>query len=184
MDIVGYDCQTGECGIIPMENSINPGMYSYLVGVALPCLMCFISYSYIGWFFFTSYKHLKNKQKETEIELKSTWALLFVVLLYVFIIILLYILNFIIQMQIPGVNPNTVRVIGVSIYYLQYSTNFWIYAARSTQYRKAYMHYFKGWKDFLCLDENIEHRVPQPNAPGPKTEAVSLAVQNFAIIFS
>ena len=139
-----------------MENSINPGMYSYLVGVALPCLMSFISYSYIGWFFFTSYKHLKNKQMETEIELKSTWALLFVVLMYVFVIILLYISNFIIQMQIPGVNPNTVRVIGVSIYYLQYSTNFCIYAARSTQYRKAYMHYFKSWKDSLCLDENIE----------------------------
>ena len=59
-------------------------------------------------------------------------------------------------MQMPGANPQIVHVIGVSIYYLQYSTNFWIYAARSTQYRKAYMHYFKSWKDSLCLDENIE----------------------------
>ena len=57
--IFGYDCTTGVCDYISNENSFNPAMFSLLVGMTLPIFMAIVSYSYIGWYFFSCYRHLK-----------------------------------------------------------------------------------------------------------------------------
>ena len=136
----------GRCDLIRGPNSINPGMVAYGFAIALPCIMVFTSYFYIGWYFCTL--HVENDlSSDLKIEFQTTWALLWAFLIYFFLLIPTYSMDFIIQaMGLDGLDENTAYLMGISAYFLQYSTSYLIYFAGSSQYRNAFLQFLKRLK--------------------------------------
>ena len=143
----------GRCDLIRGPNSINPGMVAYGFAIALPCIMVFTSYFYIGWYFCTL--HVENDlSSDLKIEFQTTWALLWAFLIYFFLLIPTYSMDFIIQaMGLDGLDENTAYLMGISAYFLQYSTSYLIYFAGSSQYRNAFFAIFEKIKKMFLLKQ-------------------------------
>lgn len=77
------------------------------------------------------------KEMITKREMKTTWTLFMVCICYFIFVMPITLVNVVnVQLDEP-----TLHLALFCIYWLQYSLNFFIYAGRSEQYRKAYSYF-------------------------------------------
>ena len=100
------------------------------------------SYGYIGFYYFKAFRFLKKSNLKKDLEFRTTCTIFLLVFVYS-LILSSYFFADISQQDNPLVNQ-----ILRYLYVLPYSTDCFIYTL-STQFRKAYVHTFKEWKDYL-----------------------------------
>ena len=146
----GYNCKLGNCNIISYSGE-NYNHWATIDGFFTwsPCIVMVLSYSVIWWYIWSNDKYLKGFGHNTSFkeiifkrELQTAKAFFVVVLCYLlFGGIPLTLLNHIdpqIQIKYPAISYGF-----AFLFYLQYSLNIFIYAAKSEQYKKAYYYFFR-----------------------------------------
>ena len=145
----GYNCLTGNCNIIKYSGSdyikweIIDGCFTWI-----PCAIMLPSYSAIWWYILSNDRKLKRVDSRKEIrkvitkrELQTAMTFFSVFLCYFVCVIPGTFVNMIspdILIKSPGLNFAL-----VCLYHSQFSINIFIYAAKSEQYKKAYIYFLK-----------------------------------------
>ena len=75
-------------------------------------------------------------------EIKVTWTLFLICLIYILSVMPMIVYDTLVDLEIYQGN-SYIAVPAYCLYWSQYSLNFFIYAARSDQYRKAYLYFFQ-----------------------------------------
>ena len=110
------------------------------ITIGIPSVIMILSYGIIWWFIWKNGKYLKKvghddlKKVISKREIQTTKSLFLVCLCYLLFVVPI---SWADTQQIIDEYP-VVDLILRSLYYLQYSLNFFIYAAKSEQYRQAY----------------------------------------------
>ena len=148
---IGYNCLMGKCNYVPTGLDPAEGLefvgepvfvgLPYLAAFLTPCMITIISYVII-------WTHIRKVKKDVE-EMKTTnaqgpreltqqeiqfiWTVFIICLCY-----LLCALPGIILVDIFHMKDSTTFLISLSLLWIQFSLNIFIYAYRSEQYRSAY----------------------------------------------
>ena len=93
-----------------------------------------ISYSYLGWYFWRYYRHLKALDMKSQIEFKTTWTLFIIFLFNAVILGLPWLLDL---LNYHGIYNKNVYLSFLFLYVSPYGFNIFIYLS-ILQYRKAY----------------------------------------------
>ena len=110
------------------------------ITIGIPSVIMILSYGIIWWFIWKNGKYLKKvghddlKKVISKREIQTTKSLFLVCLCYLLFVVPI---SWADTQHIIDEYP-VVDLILRSLYYLQYSLNFFIYAAKSEQYRQAY----------------------------------------------
>ena len=142
----GFNCQWGNCNFIPNEfnySNISPDTLLDSIAFIIPCIIIIVSYGYI-WY---CMKHLSIDQQfqvnySSQKEARITWTLFLVCFCFMLFELPLTIYKTIYDLGLVEGNA----YISMALYFLywfQYSLNFFIYAVRSDQFRKAYFFFLK-----------------------------------------
>ena len=102
-------------------------------------ITCFIWFLIDKWLFSSTREFLCKRERRT------TWTLFLVCFCYFFFVLPLP--AHLILQDLDIFNPNIISYIRLGtlcLYWCQYSANFFIYAARSDQFRKAYIYFLKN----------------------------------------
>eukprot|EP00093_Oithona_nana_P013147 13147.XXX_212914_213954_1 [CDS] Oithona nana genome sequencing. len=129
-----------------------PRQILYGIGFAVPCFATTFSYLVIWFYMWSNNKYLKTvghsdlKEMITKREMKTTWTLFMVCICYFIFVMPITLVNVVnVQLDEP-----TLHLALFCIYWLQYSLNFFIYAGRSEQYRKAYSYFIHKMRACIC----------------------------------
>ena len=121
------------------------------ITIGIPSLIMILSYGMICCWCWTNGKYLKKighddlKKVISKREVQTTKTLFMVCLCYLLFVAPISLAD---TQQLLEKHPVWDLLLRI-LYYLQYSLNFFIYAAKSEQYRQAYTYFLKtGWK--LC----------------------------------
>ena len=149
LESFGYNCRVGKCDFIPSKNGHNGlQVYLYAIGFSVPCIMTSLSYIMICWYVRSTNKYLKEvghgniRKIITKREIRTTWTLFMICFCYFLFVMPMALVNMI---DVEGEYPH-VHLALFCLYWLQYSLNFFVYAARSEQYRKAYSYFLNRVK--------------------------------------
>ena len=110
------------------------------ITIGIPSVIMILSYGIIWWFIWKNGKYLKKvghddlKKVISKREIQTTKTLFMVCLCYLLFVVPI---SWTDTQKIIDKYP-VVDLALRSLYYLQYSLNFFIYAAKSEQYRQAY----------------------------------------------
>ena len=132
----GYKCNIGRCDIIHKLSPPTPDRISNDIQYILPFFLIIVSYTYNGWHFCCHYRHLKNLNIETNLEIRTTWTLFVIFLINAFILGLFNILTSNLDLTEDYLN------FAPYSYPIPYCINTFIHLG-STQYRKAYIYFMK-----------------------------------------
>ena len=158
----GYNCMIGKCDFMHINGSNTyPRQILYGIGFTVPCIATTFSYLVIWYYMWSNHKYLKTvghryrlsfsfttslnvcfhysdlKEMITKREMKTTWTLFMVCFCYFIFVMPITLVNVVnVQLDEPKLHLAL-----FCIYWLQYSLNFFIYAGRSEQYRKAYSYF-------------------------------------------
>ena len=145
----GYNCLTGNCNIIKYSGpdyikwEIIDGCFTWI-----PCAIMLPSYSAIWWYILSNDRKLKRVDSRKEIrkvitkrELQTAMTFFSVFLCYFVCVIPVTLVNMI-SPDILIKSPVLDFALGC-LYYSQFSINIFIYAAKSEQYKKAYIYFLK-----------------------------------------
>ena len=152
----------GKCDFMHINGSNTyPRQILYGIGFTVPCIATTFSYLVIWYYMWSNHKYLKTvghryrlsfsfttslnvcfhysdlKEMITKREMKTTWTLFMVCFCYFIFVMPITLVNVVnVQLDEPKLHLAL-----FCIYWLQYSLNFFIYAGRSEQYRKAYSYF-------------------------------------------
>ena len=105
-------------------------------------------FTYLPIFFQNLFSSTKKvlSQKES----RTTWTLALVCFCYFLFVMPITIVNILHDFGVHGILDSYCYLFAFCIYWLQYSLNFFIYAARSEQYRRAYLFFLKEVCTYIC----------------------------------
>jgi len=156
----------GKCDLIEAsETMIHPRKIFLTIAFIVPLIMIVMSYFTIWRTAIKSSSSLKlNSILETRKQLQSrdmkmTWTLFGMCFCYI-VFVAPIVLCTLLEVQGEGWRGN-VNLVCFIVYWLQYTTNFVIYAARSEQYRKAYIQYIKTTVPWLFEWKGSSKRRPR-----------------------
>ena len=149
LDIFGYNCLLGNCNIIKYSGSdYTHWAIIDVCFIWIPCSIMLLSYGVIWWHILSNDKKLKRVDSRKEIrkvitkrELQTAMTFFSVFLCYFVCVMPSTIINLTNQ-RILNDYPALNFALGC-LYYLQFSINVFIYAAKSEQYKKAYIYFLK-----------------------------------------
>ena len=143
---IGYNCKFWHCiGLQTEEN--DTVVIIRTISHWLPCILMTCSYTIIWVHICTQGTYLKQvarndvKRMLAKRELQFAKSFFMIVFIYFICVVPMTLLN-LINPEIFAKNPSLCRI-SVFLWYLQYSLNFFVYAATSEQYRKAYLFFFQ-----------------------------------------
>ena len=148
LKLFGYNCLQGNCNIIKYSGSeykvweIIDGCFMWV-----PCGIMVLSYGFIWWYILSNDKELKRvvhidvRKVITKRERQTAMTFFSVFLCYFVCVIpstpFIYLIH--------GLNDDypVLNFVTGCLFYLQFSINIFIYAAKSEQYKKAYIYFLK-----------------------------------------
>ena len=129
-----------------------PRQVLYGIGFTVPCVATTLSYLIIWYYMWSNHRYLKIvghsdlKKIITKKEMKTTWTLFMVCFCYFIFVMPITLVNVVnVKLDEPKLHLAL-----FCVYWLQYSLNFFIYAGRSEQYRKAYSYFIYKMRDCIC----------------------------------
>ena len=145
----GYSCLLGNCNIIKYSGSdyLNWEIIDGCFTLIPPCSML-LSYGIIWWYILSNGKKLKRVDSRKEIRKVITKRELQTAMTF-FSVFLCYFVCVIPSTLVNMINPDILvkypplKFVLECLYYLQFSVNIFIYAAKSEQYKKAYIYCLK-----------------------------------------
>lgn len=149
----GYNCKVGKCDFVPIPDTKPLGrQILYGIGFSIPCILTTLSYVFILYNVLNVNKFLRQnghsaiKKAISKREIKTTWTLFFICFSYFLFVLPITLINTINEdATLPELH------LGFHcLYWLQYSLNFFIYAARIEQFRNAYSYFLKSVWDRIC----------------------------------
>ena len=93
--------------------------------------------------FFFNIHFSSTKKVLSQKEARTTWTLALVCFCYFLFVMPITIVNILHDFGVHGILDSYCYLFAFCVYWLQYSLNFFIYAARSEQYRRAYLFFLK-----------------------------------------
>ena len=149
LEIFGYNCLLGNCNIIKYSGSdYTHWAIIDVCFIWIPCSIMLLSYGVIWWYILSNDRKLKRVDSRKEIrkvitkrELQTAMTFFSVFLCYFVCVMPSTIINLTNQ-RILNDYPALNFALGC-LYYLQFSINIFIYAAKSEQYKKAYIYFLK-----------------------------------------
>ena len=148
LKLFGYNCLQGNCNIIKYSG-LEYKVWEIIDGCFMwvPCGVMVISYGFIWWYIFSNDKELKRvvhndvRKVITKRERQTAMTFFSVFLCYFVCVIpstpIIYLIH--------GSNDDYpfLNFVTGCLFYLQFSINIFIYAAKSEQYKKAYIYFLK-----------------------------------------
>ena len=156
--LFGYDCEMGRCDLMlfyPDSWTIEKIFDQIIVIIAFTLIL--ISYSYLGWYFWRYYRHLKVLDIKSQIEFKTTWTLFILFIFNAIISGLPWLLDL---LRYHGIYNESVYLSFLFLYVTPYGFAIFIYLS-IIQYRKAYAFILKkalvkNHKPELTFRQNTE----------------------------
>ena len=160
LELFGYNCLQGNCNIIKYYG-LEYKIWEIIDGCFMwvPCGVMVLSYGFIWWYILSNDKELKRvvhndvRKVITKRERQTAMTFFSVFLCYFVCVIpstpIIYLIH--------GSNDDYpfLNFVTGCLFYLQFSINIFIYAAKSEQYKKAYIYFLKKVSRYILTFNHL-----------------------------